>query len=368
MFFWLSQFSADISVLNIFRYVTFRTGGAIITAFAIAVFFGPRFIRWLKSKQADGQPIRADGPQTHLAKKGTPTMGGLLLLVAIVVSSLLWAQWRNGYVWMLLFVLGGFGLAGFWDDYLKLTRRTSAGIPGKVKLGLQLAVSLVACSWIMYLTQGAGGTAATQAMSTSITIPFFKDLVLNLGYFYIPFVLVVMVGSSNAVNLTDGLDGLVSIPVITTTLVFMVIAYAVGRVDFAGYLQLYRVVGADELAVICGAMIGGTLGFLWYNAHPAQVFMGDTGSLALGGALGALSVATKQELVLAIAGGIFVMEALSDIIQVGSYKWRRKRVFLMAPIHHHFEKLGWSETTIVVRFWIVSIMLAIFALGTLKIR
>ncbi len=360
MLYWLSFLSTDVSFLNIFKYLTFRSGGALVTAFAIMILFGPRFIAWLKRKQGEGQPIREDGPQSHLAKKGTPCMGGLLILIAVLISSLLWAQLFNPYVWVLIFVLLGFGLAGMLDDYKKLTRHNSKGISGKQKLFLQFLISLVACLWLICLEKGP--------MGTTLTIPFFKDVFIDLSFFYIPFVLVVMVGSSNAVNLTDGLDGLVSMPVITCCLVFAVISYLVGRVDYTSYLHIHYVAGAGEMAVFCCAVIGATLGFLWFNAHPAQVFMGDTGSLALGGVLGTVSVATKQEFLLAIAGGVFVMEALSDIIQVGSYKLRGKRVFLMAPIHHHFEKKGWSETTVVVRFWIISILLALLALSTLKIR
>ncbi len=360
MFYLLSLLSGWMSSLNVFRYITFRTGGALITAFLIVLFMGPGFIRWLKSKQGAGQPIRTDGPASHQAKKGTPTMGGLLIVLAGVISTVLWAMPTNPYVWIVLGVFVGFGLIGFVDDYLKLTKRNTAGISGKKRLAIEFALSLIACVLMIWLEKGS--------MATTLTIPFFKNILIDVGYFYIPFVLLVIVGTANAVNLTDGLDGLVSVPVIMATLVFVVIAYVVGRVDYASYLHLYHVSQAAELTVFGGAIIGGTLGFLWYNAHPAQVFMGDTGSLALGGALGALSVATKHELVLAIAGGIFVVEALSDIIQVGSYKLRGKRVFLMAPIHHHFEKKGWSETTVVVRFWIVSILLALAALATLKLR
>lgn len=360
MLYWLSFLSVWLTPFNLFRYLTFRTGGALITAFLIVLFFGPGFIRWLKRKQGEGQPIRADGPQTHLSKKGTPTMGGLLIVLAGVVSTLLWADPANPYIWVLLFVFLGFGAVGFADDYLKLTRKNTAGVSGKKRLGVEFGISLLACIIMICLERGS--------MATTLTIPFFKNILIDIGWFYVPFVLVVMVGTANAVNLTDGLDGLVSIPVIMATLVFVIIAYVAGRADYASYLQIYHVKQAAELTVFGGALIGGTLGFLWYNAHPAQVFMGDTGSLALGGALGALAVATKHELVLAIAGGVFVMEALSDIIQVGSYKLTGKRVFLMAPIHHHFEKKGWSETTVVVRFWIVSILLALFALATLKLR
>lgn len=360
MLYYLSLFSSDISFLNLFRYITFRSGGSLVTAFLIMLCFGSRFIGWLKKKQGEGQPIREDGPQTHFAKKGTPCMGGLLLLIAVSVSALCWAQISNPYVWVLIFVMIGFGLAGFVDDYKKLTKHNSKGISGRQKLFVQFVISLIACLWLICLENGP--------MGTTLTIPFFKNVFIDLSYFYIPFVLIVIVGSSNAVNLTDGLDGLVSMPVIMCCLVFAVISYLVGRVDYTDYLQIHYVAGAGEMAVFCGAVIGATLGFLWFNAHPAQVFMGDTGSLALGGILGTLSVATKQELLLAIAGGLFVVEALSDILQVSSFKLRGKRIFLMAPIHHHFEKKGWSETTVVVRFWIVSILLALLALSTLKIR
>ena len=360
MLYLLQFFKNDLNILNVFQYITFRTGGALITAFLIVLLSGPAFIKWLKSKQGEGQPIRADGPQTHLSKKGTPTMGGLLIVIAGVLSTLCWANPMNAYVWVILGVFVGFGAIGFVDDYLKLTKHNSAGISGRKRLGIEFAFSLMACVIMICLENGS--------MATILTIPFFKNLPIDIGWFYIPFVLVVIVGTANAVNLTDGLDGLVSVPVIMSLGVFMVIAYLVGHAVFADYLHIYHVEGAGELSVLAGALIGGTLGFLWYNAHPAQVFMGDTGSLALGGALGALAVATKHEIVLAIAGGVFVVEALSDIIQVGSYKLRHKRVFLMAPIHHHFEKKGWSETTVVIRFWIVSILLALAALATLKLR
>ncbi len=360
MLYWLSLFRDVFSPLNVFQYQTFRMGGALVTAFFIVVLTGPCFIRWLKSKQGAGQPIRSDGPQTHLAKKGTPTMGGLLIVIASVLSILLWANPVCPYIWIILFVFLGFAGLGFVDDYLKLTKQNSAGVSGKKRLFIEFSLSLIACVAMICLEKGS--------MSTTLTIPFFKNILIDIGWFYIPFVLVVIVGTANAVNLTDGLDGLVSVPVIMSTFVFVVIAYVSGHVGFADYLHIYHVKQAGELSVLGCAVIGATLGFLWYNAYPAQVFMGDTGSLALGGLLGALSVATKHEIVLAIAGGIFVIEALSDIIQVGSYKLRKKRVFLMAPIHHHFEKKGWSETTVVIRFWIVSILLALAALATLKLR
>lgn len=360
MFYLLSLLSSSCSVFNVFRYITFRTGGAIVTAFLIVLLTGPTFIKWLKNKQGSGQPIRSEGPETHQMKKGTPTMGGLLIVLASLVSTLLWGSLINPYVWITIAVFIGFGLIGFVDDYLKLTKRNTVGISGKKRLLIEFAVSLVACAGMIWIENGS--------MATTVTIPFFKNILIDIGWFYIPFALIVIVGTANAVNLTDGLDGLVSVPVIMVTLVFMVIAYLAGRSDYAAYLQIYHVKQAAELTVLGGSIIGGTLGFLWYNAHPAKIFMGDTGSLALGGALGTLAVATKHELVLAIAGGIFVAEALSDIIQVGSFKLRGKRVFLMAPLHHHFEKKGWSETTVVVRFWIVSILLALAALATLKLR
>ena len=359
MFYWLSFLKGDYSFLNLFKYQSFRAGGALFTAFILTLFFMPKLIRWLKSKQAE-QPIRKCGPETHLSKAGTPTMGGLMILATGTLATLLWANLASPYIWVLMFAFLGTGLTGYWDDYTKLTRHSSDGIAGKTKLALQFTVAFLTCGSLMYLSDGQ--------MSTSVAIPFFKNLYIDLGMFYVVFAMVVIVGSSNAVNLTDGLDGLVSLPVIMCTLVFMVIAYLTGRTDYTNYLQIHYIAGAGEMAVMCGALIGATLGFLWFNAHPAKVFMGDTGSLALGGFLGAIAVATKHELILALAGGIFVVEALSDIIQVGSYKLRHKRVFLMAPIHHHFEKMGWSETTVVVRFWIVSILLALLALSTLKLR
>ena len=361
MFFYLSRFSDTIGVLNVFKYQTFRIGGALLLAFFLTLWIGPKVIRWLKNKEGEGQPIRDCGPTTHLAKKGTPTMGGLMILLAATASALLWADWASPYLWILLAVFWGFGIVGGVDDYLKLTHRNSdGGVSGKTRLLIEFALAFVAC-WGMLKLAGAD-------MKTTLTIPFFKNILIDLGYFYIPFAMFVMVGAANAVNLTDGLDGLVSFPVIMCVLVFMVIAYVCSRLDYASYLQIVSIPLAKEIPILCGAIIGATLGFLWYNAHPARVFMGDTGSLALGGFLGALSVATKHEIVLAIAGAIFVVEALSVMIQVGSFKLRKKRVFLMAPIHHHFEKLGWSETTVVTRFWIISIVLALMALATLKLR
>ncbi len=361
MFFYLSQFSDRLSLLNVFKYQTFRMGAALLTAFFITLWLGPRLIRWLKNKEGEGQPIRACGPQTHLSKKGTPTMGGLMILFGATLAALMWTNLVNIYVWILLATFWGFGFIGAIDDYLKLTHHDSyGGVPGKVRLAIEFVMAAVACLAMIHL--------ANAPMQTTLTIPFFKNILIDLSYFYIPFAMFVMVGAANSVNLTDGLDGLVSFPVIMCVFVFMVISYICGRTDYSEYLQIIYIPDAGEIAILCAAIIGGTLAFLWYNAHPAQVFMGDTGSLALGGFLGALSVATKHEIVLAIAGAIFVVEALSVMIQVGSFKLRGKRVFLMAPIHHHFEKLGWSETTVVTRFWIVSILLALMALATLKLR
>ena len=359
MFYWLSFFKESASFLNVFKYISFRTGAALGTALLLTLFFMPKLIAWLKLKQA-AQPIRSCGPQTHLSKAGTPTMGGLMILATGFVATLLWANLANPYVWVLMFAFLGTGLTGYWDDYTKLTRHSSDGMSARKKLLLQFLVAIITCASVMWLETGV--------MRTTLSVPFFKNLFIDLGWFYLIFGIVVIVGASNAVNLTDGLDGLVSLPVIMCTLVFMVFAYLAGRIDYATYLQIYYIREAGEMTVVCGAVIGATLGFLWYNAHPAKVFMGDTGSLALGGFLGALAIATKQELLLVIAGLIFVVEALSVIIQVGSYKLRKKRVFLMAPIHHHFEKMGWSETTVVVRFWIISILLALLALSSLKLR
>ncbi|MBQ4471760.1 MAG: phospho-N-acetylmuramoyl-pentapeptide-transferase [Alphaproteobacteria bacterium] len=361
MLFYLSRFSEQFGLLNVFKYQTFRMGGALLVAFFLTLWIGPKVIMWLKKKEGEGQPIRDCGPATHLSKKGTPTMGGLMILIAGTLSALLWADWASPYLWILLAVFWGFGIVGGVDDYLKLTHHNSdGGVAGKTRLLIEFTLAFIACLGMIKL--------AGADMKTTLTIPFFKNFLIDLGYFYIPFAMFVMVGAANSVNLTDGLDGLVSFPVIMCVLVFMVIAYVCSRADFANYLQIVSIPLAKEIPILCGAIIGATLGFLWYNAHPAQVFMGDTGSLALGGFLGALSVATKHEIVLAIAGAIFVVEALSVMIQVGSFKLRGKRVFLMAPIHHHFEKLGWSETTVVTRFWIISIVLALMALATLKLR
>jgi len=360
MLYWLTEFSDGGDVFNLFRYITFRAGAAFFTALVFGFLFGPPLINLLRRRQGKGQPIRADGPEGHFAKAGTPTMGGVLILGAVAVATLLWARLDNPYVWVTLFVTLSFGLVGFADDYAKVSRSDTKGVPGRVRLALGVLI---------------GGFAALacllvhpEELSGQLAFPFFKDVLLDMGLFFVPFVMLVIVGSANAVNLTDGLDGLAIMPVMIAAGTLGVIAYAVGRVDFTDYLEVHYVPGTGELLVFVAALIGGGLGFLWYNAPPAAVFMGDTGSLALGGALGAIAVATKHEIVLAIVGGIFVVEALSVIIQVFYFKRTGKRVFLMAPIHHHFEKRGWEESQIVIRFWIISLILALIGLATLKIR
>jgi phospho-N-acetylmuramoyl-pentapeptide-transferase len=349
------------SFFNLFRYLTFRSGAACLTSLIICLWLGPRVIRWLKSVQRGGQPIRTDGPERHLIeKKGTPTMGGVLMLGALTLSTLLWADLRSGYVWAALFCTLGYGAVGFADDYLKLSKRNTKGVSARGKLVVQLAIGLVTAFWIAMLTKGTLGT--------SLAVPVFKGVLLNMGLLFPLFGMVVMVGSSNAVNLTDGLDGLATVPTIIVAGVFALIAYLVGNRLFADYLQLNHVPGVGELGVFCAAIVGAGMGFLWFNAPPAAVFMGDTGSLSLGGALGAVAVATKHEIVLMITGGLFVVETVSVIVQVFWFKRTGRRVFLMAPLHHHFEKKGWAEPTIVIRFWIVSMILALLGLATLKIR
>jgi phospho-N-acetylmuramoyl-pentapeptide-transferase len=357
----LFPLAEDFGFLNLFRYITFRTGGAVVTALFISFIFGPKVIALLRAKQSEGQPIREDGPESHLlTKKGTPTMGGFLILLALAFSTLLWADLTNHYVWVVLLVTTGYGAIGFADDYLKVTKRSSGGLPGKLKLAGQVTVALVAAIWITSITAAP--------LANGLAVPFFKDVLLNLGYLFLPFAIFVMVGASNAVNLTDGLDGLAIVPVMIAASCFLLIAYLVGNTVFANYLQIHYVPGAGELAVFCGALVGASLGFLWFNAPPAMVFMGDTGSLSMGGALGTISVITKHELVLAIIGGLFVLETVSVIVQVMSFKLTGKRVFRMAPLHHHFEKKGWAEPTIVIRFWIIASILAIAGLATLKLR
>ncbi len=356
----LFPLAAEFGPFNLFRYITFRTGGAVLTALVISFVIGPALIRWLKKKQGEGQPIRADGPETHLKKKGTPTMGGLMILIAVIVSTLLWVDLSNAYTWIVLLVTVGFGLVGFGDDYLKLTKRNPKGLPGKLKLIAQVGVSLVASVLIVMVTP--------EPLAQGLSIPFFKEVLVQLGWFFIVLSVFVTVGASNAVNLTDGLDGLAIVPVMIAAGCFGLIAYLVGNSIFANYLQLHYVPRAGELTVFCGALVGASLGFLWFNAPPAMVFMGDTGSLSVGGALGAISVVTKHEIVLAIIGGLFVLETVSVIVQVASFKLTGKRVFRMAPLHHHFEKKGWAEPTVVIRFWIIATILALIGLSTLKLR
>ena len=361
LFNFLVPLAEEHIAFNVFRYITFRSGGAIITALFISFVLGPSVINWLKSRQGEGQPIRDDGPESHLlTKQGTPTMGGVLILLAIAISTLLWADLTNGFVWAILFITVGFGLIGFGDDYLKLTKRNSRGLPSRFKFLAQLAVGTTAAVWIWYLSSAD--------LETHLAIPLLKDVLLDLGWFYLAFAVFVMVGASNAVNLTDGLDGLAIVPVMIAAACFGLIAYLVGRSDFTAYLQLHYVVGTGELAVFCGALVGASLGFLWFNAPPAMVFMGDTGSLSCGAALGGIAVITKHEIVLAIVGGLFVLETVSVIVQVASFKLTGKRIFKMAPLHHHFEKKGWAEPTIVIRFWIIASILALAGLSTLKLR
>ena len=357
----LADLADSIPAFNVFRYITFRGGLATVTAMLFMFIFGPSMIKMLRSKQGKGQPIREDGPESHIiAKAGTPTMGGLMILSGLFVSTLLWADLTNVYVQMVMFVTLGFGAIGFYDDYLKVSRQSHKGFPGKLRLALEFMVAGLACWFISNNTD--------PQYATSLTFPFLKDFVLNLGYFFIPFAAFVIVGTGNAVNLTDGLDGLAIVPVMIAMGSFGFIAYLSGNAVFADYLQIHNVSGTGELAIICGAIIGAGLGFLWYNAPPAAIFMGDTGSLGLGGALGTIAVATKHEIVLAIIGGLFVLEALSVIIQVISFKTTGKRVFRMAPIHHHFEKKGWTEPQVVIRFWIIAFILALIGLTTLKLR
>jgi len=361
MFYWLIELSDKFSAFNVFRYITFRTGGAIVTALIFVFLFGGPIIDLLRLKQGKGQPIRADGPKSHLVtKKGTPTMGGLMILSGLLVSTLLWANPKNPYVWIVLGVTLCFGLIGFYDDYLKVTRQSHSGFAGRTRLIAEGIVAIAAC---MALASLGRGNAAT-----SLVFPFFKDLVVNLGWMFVLVGAFVIVGAGNAVNLTDGLDGLAIVPVMIASASFGLIAYLAGNAVFAEYLQIHYVAGTGELAVLCGALIGASLGFLWFNAPPASIFMGDTGSLALGGMLGTIAVATKHEIVLAVIGGLFVLEAVSVIVQVVSFKLTGRRVFRMAPIHHHYEQLGWTESQIVIRFWIVAVVLALAGLATLKLR
>lgn len=329
----------------------------MLTAMIICFVFGPSIIRWLKSKQKQGQPIREDGPQSHIIEKaGTPTMGGFMILLGLGLSTLLWADLGNPYVWAVLIVTLGFGAIGFVDDYIKVTSRASGGVSGKLRLFLEFLIA-GGVSWFLASQDG-----------TQLALPFAKNFLINLGIFYVPFAMLVMVWAGNAVNLTDGLDGLAIVPVIIAASAFGLIAYLVGSTVYTNYLGIPYVAGSGELAVLCGATIGAGIGFLWFNAPPAMVFMGDTGSLALGGMLGAVAVITKHEVVLGIIGGLFWLETISVIVQVASYKLTGKRVFRMAPLHHHYEEKGWAEPTIVIRFWIIALVLAIIGLATLKLR
>jgi phospho-N-acetylmuramoyl-pentapeptide-transferase len=356
MFLFIAEQLGFPGLFNLFRYITFRAGGATATALVIGLLIGPKFIGWLRIRQGKGQPIRDDGPQSHLSKRGTPTMGGLMILTSVAIALFLWMDFGNPYLWACLFITVGFGLIGFLDDYDKVTKRSHKGVSGRTRLLAEFLVAGIGCAVII---EGTG---------TDLYIPFFQGPVVDIGLLYIPFAAIVVVGAGNAVNLTDGLDGLATMPVIIASLAFLIISYLVGNAVFSEYLGIPYVPGAGDLTVLCMAIVGAGLAFLWFNAPPAAVFMGDTGSLALGGALGAIAVATQHEIVLAIIGGLFVLEAASVIIQVFFYKRTGKRVFKMAPIHHHFEQMGWSEPTVVIRFWIISFVLALAGLSTLKLR
>jgi phospho-N-acetylmuramoyl-pentapeptide-transferase len=357
MLYYLSQYSDIFFPLNVFRYLTFRTIGAILTALVIALWFGKPLIAYLKRRQGKGQPIREDGPQSHLlTKKGTPTMGGLLILIAFSVATLIWGNLTNPFIWACLIITLGFGVIGFSDDYAKVTKSSSAGLSGTQRLLAEFILAAIVVYWV------------TRFPGTELKLPFIKDVAFDLGYFYIAFGALVIVGAANAVNLTDGLDGLATMPVVIAAGTYALFAYLAGNAVFADYLQLRHIPGAGELAVFCASLIGAGLGFLWWNAPPARVFMGDTGSLSLGGAIGAVAVVSKQELILVIVGGLFVLEAVSVIVQVASFKMTGKRVFRMAPIHHHFEQKGWAEPTIVIRFWIIALILALVSLASLKLR
>jgi len=358
---WLAPLSDEFQIFNLFNYITFRTGGALMTAMLIAFIIGPRMIVFLRSKQGKGQPIREDGPEGHIIKKaGTPTMGGLMILIPVVISALLWGNLHSPFLWTVFLVTVGYGAIGFYDDYLKVSRQNPKGFSGKFKLVLEFAIAGVACYVL--------SKSFAPELATGLAIPMLKNTAINLGVFFIPFGCFVIVGASNAVNLTDGLDGLAIVPVMIAAMSLAFIAYIVGNFNFSSYLGVPFVKGSAEVTIFLGAIVGAGLGFLWYNAPPAMVFMGDTGSLALGGALGSAAVAIKHEIVLAIIGGLFVLEAVSVIVQVASFKLTGKRVFRMAPIHHHYEKKGWEEPTIVIRFWIIAIILALIGLSTLKLR
>jgi phospho-N-acetylmuramoyl-pentapeptide-transferase len=366
LYHFLAGHHLDLPGMNLLRYLTFRGGMAVVTSQLIVVAMGSRFIRWMQAKQGKGQPIRSDGIQRHITEKaGTPTMGGLMFLAGITGATLFWADLTDIYVWVVLAVTLAFGGLGFLDDYAKVTKQSTAGISGRLRLACEALFALVAVLVMVRLgepsPEGAG-------LSTSVALPFFKHTLIALGWLYLAFGAFIIVGASNAVNFTDGLDGLATVPVMIAAATFGLIAYLTGNFRFADYLQLHFVPGVGELAVFCAAIVGAGLGFLWYNAPPARIFMGDSGALGLGAAIGAIAVAAKQEIVLAIVGGLFVVETVSVIVQVAWFKRTGRRVFLMAPIHHHFEKLGWSESTVVIRFWIVAVMLAMVGLSTLKLR
>ncbi|MFC6196824.1 phospho-N-acetylmuramoyl-pentapeptide-transferase [Ponticaulis profundi] len=379
----LSSLAEKYTALNVMNYVTFRAGLAFATAFVLCLLIGAPMINWLRKRQKKGQPIREDGPESHLlTKKGTPTMGGFLILIGISIGTLLWADLSNEYVWIVLFVTVGYGLIGFLDDFTKVTKGHAGGLSGKARLGAEFVIAIVAVVWVTryapiaatesaLLRESAGllPVPIPEGFETSLTFPFFKDVLINLTiYGFAMFGSLVIVGAANSVNLTDGLDGLAIVPVMIAGGTFAIIAYICGTPRYAEYLYLINTPGTTELTVLFGALFGSGLGFLWYNAPPAKVFMGDTGSLALGGTVGSVAVCTKHEIVLAIVGGLFVLEALSVIVQVASFKLTGKRVFKMAPIHHHYEKLGWAESTVVIRFWIIAVVLALIGLATLKLR
>ena len=356
----LTSLVDTFSFLNVFKYITFRIGLSVVTSLIIIFLIGNPLINYFSKKQITG-PIRQDGPIDHIIKKsGTPPMGGLMILIGIIVSTLMWADLTNVYIWIVLFVCTSLGLLGFVDDYLKIKHKNSSGINAKLKFLGQLLISLVAIITLIYFTE--------HESILNLYFPFFKNLVLNMGLFFIPFGIFVIIGSSNAVNLTDGLDGLATVPVMLVALSFSLICYLVGNTIFSNYLQIQYIPNVGELSIFCGSIVGSCLGFLWYNAPPAKIFMGDTGSLSLGGSIASVAIIVKHEIVLAIVGGLFVLETASVIIQVVSFKLTGKRVFKMAPIHHHFEKKGWAESTVVIRFWIISIILALIGLATLKLR
>jgi len=356
----LTPLAEDYTIFNLFRYITFRTGGAIMTSLILCFLIGPGMINWLRGLQAGSLTKREYLPDNHLEKVGTPTMGGLMILISVIISTVLWTDLTNPYMWYAVLVMSGYGLIGFLDDYLKLTKKNSKGLSGRYKiLGQLIFGGIAAFGMTLSFPADVGGV---------LTFPFFKEFTLNLGIFFVPWALFVMIGASNAVNLTDGLDGLAIVPVAIVAACFGLIAYLVGNTIYSEYLHLTYVPGTGELAILCGALVGAAMGFLWFNAPPAMVFMGDTGSLAMGGVLGSIALMTKHEIVLAIIGGLFVLETVSVIVQVLSFKLTGKRVFAMAPLHHHFEKKGWSESTIVVRFWIIAVILALVGLSTLKLR